>query len=273
MVTSRTPSSASMTRFLIFSYVFTLMCLLLGSPYLLFKVGQRVKGSLRSILQGTMFGIGSQFLLELILAFVVYTSLRAGFSLRAWPDSLLLPAVLYALLIEALRALAVSRFATHVRSARAAAHFGLGWGCGIAIFLGVQLLVTLYAHQNFDPLESLDAYPQEVRQELSLELERERTELLEASPLRPPLQHVLKAGLNAFFQLAFTLILVGTWTRGERFAWLRAAAFHAGLRLLATVPLLYVPGWGGLLLSLGLQFLLVAPTYRWMARQIVQSAR
>ncbi len=273
MVTPQAPSIASMTRFLISSYVFTLMCLLLGSPYLLFKVTQRVKGSLRSILQGAMFGIGSQFLLELVLAVVVYTALLAGLSLQAWPDSLLLPAVLYALLIEALRALALSRFATQIRSARAAAHFGLGWGCGMAIFLGVQLLATLYAHQNLDPLESVQAYPEEVRQEISQELERERTELLEASPLRPPLQHVLRAGLNAFYQLAFTLILVGTWTRGERFAWLRAAAFHAGLRLLATGPLLYLPGWGGLLLSLGLQFLLVAPTYRWMAHQIVQSTR
>jgi hypothetical protein len=262
-----------MSRALIFSYVFTLLCLLLGSPYLLFKVVQRVKGSLRSILHGAMMGICSHFMCELILVPLLHVALLGGLSLQAWPDSLLLPAALYALLIEGMRALTVTRLATHVRSARTAAHFGLGWGCGMAMFFGVHLLVTLYMHQHFDPATLLNAYPEEVRGELSMALERERTELLEASSLQPPLQHVLSAGLNAFFQIAFTLILVRTWTRGDRFAWLRAAGFHAALRILATTPLLHLPGWGGVLLSLLIQFALVAPTYRWMALQIVRSEK
>ena len=170
-----------------------------------------------------------------------------------------------------MRAFGLTHVSTRVRSTRSAAHFGLGWGCGVATYRGVLLLAALWAVLYGDTGQALASFPEAEQEALRALLERQRTMLLQASPLRPPLEHVLQYGLDAFFHLVFTLVVIRAWTRGESAAWLKAAALHAALSAATAALFASWPGWGGLLAVLALEGALVAPTYRWAARQIVSS--
>ncbi|MEE9217910.1 MAG: YhfC family glutamic-type intramembrane protease [Acidobacteriota bacterium] len=259
-----------MSHPLVFSYVFTLLCLLLGTPYLLYKVIQRVRGSARSILHGCMLGIGSQLVLGMVLGITLIAALPAPAGVLRHPMLSVLLGGAWALGLEGLRAVALTHISTQVREPRSAAHFGLGWGCGVAMLVGVQLLVVLYQHQRQSPMQMVDAFPASMQEDVRTDIEKQRAELFEISPLKPPLEHVLRSGFEAFFHLAFTLVLVRRWTRGLRNAWLRAAGFHASLRMVTLFLEVTFSGWWGLVLLLLVQVSLVPPTYRWMARQIVK---
>jgi hypothetical protein len=139
----------------------------------------------------------------------------------------------------------------------------------VAAYKGVLLLAALWGGLYVDAEQTLSSFPPADQEALRELLSRQRTLLLEASPLRPPLEHVLQYGLDAFYHLVFTLVVARTWTRGEPGAWLRAAGMHAVLSCLAASLFAAWPGWPGLLLVLGLYGALVPPVYRWAARQIV----
>lgn len=259
-----------MSRFLAFSYVFTLLCLLLGAPFLLYKVARRARGSALSIAHGVMLGIGVDVVVLLPVGAALLFSGGLGVPSVAGLPLLALEGALSAAVIEGIRAVLLAHVSTRVRSARAAVHFGLGWGCGIAWFKGLSLLIALRGFLYEDLRQGMDLLSgagQEVARSL---LEQQRAYLLEASPLRPPLEHVLQYGFDAFFHLAFTIMIVRTWTHGERGAWLRAAGLHAALAGSTRLVFGSWPGWGGLLAALVLQASLVGPTWRWMARQIVR---
>ena len=255
-----------MSQPLVLSYVFTLLCLLLGAPFLLFKVARRARGASMPIVHGLMWGVGSETLFVLVLN-GAFRGLRLGV-LEA-PVAMAVAGALWALCVEGTRRVALGRASPGFRTTRAAAHFGLGWGCGVAAYKGVLLLASLWGGIYVDPEQALAAFPEAEREALRELLGRQRTQLLEASPLRPPLEHVLQYGLDAFYHLVFTLVVVRTWTRGESAAWLKAAGMHAMLNGLAAALFAAWPGWPGLLLVLILYGAIVPPTYRWAARQIV----
>lgn len=257
-----------MSRPLVLSYVFCLLCLLLGGPFLLFKVARRVRGSPLSIAHGVMWGIGVETLFVLVIN-GAFRGLKIG--LLELPVAAALAGATWAFAVEGLRALGLAHVSTRVRSTRAAAHFGLGWGCGVAAYKGALLLAALWAVLYGDLGQALSAFPPVEQEALRTLLERQRRMLLEASPLRPPLEHVLQYGLDAFYHLVFTLVVIRTWTRGEAGAWIKAGALHAILNAATAAAFASWPGWGGLLAALVLEGGLVMPTYRWAARQIVRS--
>jgi hypothetical protein len=257
-----------MSQALALSYVVTLLGLLLGAPYLMFAFARRIRGSALPIVHGAMLGIVVETVIVLIVSAAAH-----GFGMAALRPPLaagLLGAAL-AFGIEVFRALSLGRLATGVRSTRAAAHFGFGWGCGVAAYKGVLLLVALWVLLYGDFQEMLASFPEADRQPFAIWLASHRKHLVETSPLRPPLEHVAGYGLEAFFSLVFTLIVVRAWTRGESAAWLRAGALHALLSGVTGSLLATRPGWGGLVAALLLQGSAAVPAARWAARQIVRA--
>lgn len=257
-----------MSRALVLSYVFCLLCLLLGAPFLLYKVARRARGSVLAITHGVMSGIAVETLFVLVVN-GAFRGLRIG--LLEVPVAAAVAGAIWGIAVEGLRALGLTHVSTGVRSTRSAAHYGLGWGCGVAAYKGALLLAALWAVLYGDLRQSLASFPPAEQEALRALLERQRDMLLGAPPLRPPLEHVLQYGLDAFFHLVFTLVVIRAWTRGEAGAWLRAGALHALLNAAGAAAFASWPGWGGLVAVLALEGALVGPTYRWAAHQIVHS--
>jgi hypothetical protein len=259
-----------MTRALTLSYVFTLLCLLLGAPYLLYKVARRARGSAIPIVQGAAWGIGLETFFVLALS-QVFRGLSIG-NLDL-PLGASLVGAGWGFIVEGVRALALARFASQIRETRLAVHFGLGWGCGTAAMKGALLLASLSAVLYGDATQALAAFPEPERAALGALLEQHKRLLLEAPVLRPPLEHVLQYGLDAFYHVVFALVVIRAWTHGQRGAWIVAAVLHASLNTVGALLHALGPGWTGLLAVLAFEGTLAFPAYRWAAHQIVRAGR
>jgi hypothetical protein len=259
-----------MTPALTLSYVFTLLSLLLGAPYLLYKVARRARGAAGPIVQGVACGIGLEtfFILTVAMAFRGLGARNLDLPLGAS-----LVGAGWGLAVEGARAFALARFATRIRDTRLAVHFGLGWGCGTAAMKGTLLLVSLSAVLYGDPGRALAAIPEQERAAMEALLEHHKRLLLEASPLRPPLEHLLQYGLDAFYHVVFTLVVIQIWTLGRRGAWAAAAALHGALKAAGALLFTLNPGWAGLLAVLAFEGAIAFPAYRWAARQIVRGGK
>jgi hypothetical protein len=263
-----------MTHALTLSYVFTLLCLLLGAPYLLYQVARRARGAAGPIVQGVAWGISLEafFMLSLsLLLAVFFGNLSLGFVGLPLGASLL--GAGWGFAVEGVRALALARFATRIRETRLAVHFGLGWGCGMAAMKGALLLASLSAVLYGDTTQALSTVPEAERAALSAGLEQFKNDLLEAPVLRPPLEHVLGYGLDAFYHVVFALIVIRIWTRGQRGAWIVAGVLHGALNMGGALLHALGPGWVELLAVLAFEGALAFPAYRWAAHEIVRPGR